>query len=383
MIIVQSDNNNCRFEIRVNDIPYTQHPIYVPCRIIKMPEISYNADNIESESICFPASVKVEFFLDTINLLYDTDIYTAEISLFANDEVLFVGIIDGEEIYYDPNINTYKLTFIDFSKEIAQKKYNELSPVSFWYGQSELIWFRDIVKACIKDNMEIDYTQIPNNYACAKVDNNTIQYKDMITYKSLWFDGSYETAFDILNKHLSSLGLISYIKGYKLVIKPKFQHSIKNIYKYRITEINYVDRYDYIVGDVKTGSGRQQIIDDLRLDPTKPPRKEISIKYEICGGRYPYNPGYTYVNYIAKIGNEYFFMDPNTFQIGNNVDAPWAVVHSFAKEILKKRREKISAYVYEKVEMFDHIRINNKDYIIISLSTTLNSNKYKITALSI
>jgi len=351
--------------------------------MIKLPEITYNADNVESESIFFPASLKVEFFLDTINLLYDTDIYTAEITLYENNEIIFVGKIDGEEIYYDPNINTYKITFVDYSKDIAQKKYNELSPVSFWYGQSELIWFSDIIRACIKSNMEIDYTQIPYNYAVAKVNNNVIPYKDMITYKLLWFDGSYETAFDILNKHLSSLGLISYIKGYKLVIKPKFQHSIKNIYKYRITEINYVDRYDYIVGDVKTGSGRQQIIDDLRLDPTKPPKKEITIKYEICGGRYPYNPGYTYVNYIAKIGNEYYFMDPNTFQIGNNVDAPWAVVHSFARERLKKRREKISAYVYEKVEMFDHIRINNKDYIIISLSTTLNSNKYKITALSI
>mgnify|MGYP001335045478 FL=1 len=383
MIIIQSDNNNCIFKIIVNDIPYSQLPIYKHCRMIKLPEITYNADNVESESIFFPASLKVEFFLDTINLLYDTDIYTAEITLYENNEIIFVGKIDGEEIYYDPNINTYKITFVDYSKDIAQKKYNELSPVSFWYGQSELIWFSDIIRACIKSNMEIDYTQIPYNYAVAKVNNNVIPYKDMITYKLLWFDGSYETAFDILNKHLSSLGLISYIKGYKLVIKPKFQHSIKNIYKYRITEINYVDRYDYIVGDVKTGSGRQQIIDDLRLDPTKPPKKEITIKYEICGGRYPYNPGYTYVNYIAKIGNEYYFMDPNTFQIGNNVDAPWAVVHSFARERLKKRREKISAYVYEKVEMFDHIRINNKDYIIISLSTTLNSNKYKITALSI
>lgn len=383
MIIIQSDNNNCMFKIIVNDIPYSQLPIYKHCRMIKLPEITYNADNVETESIFFPASLKVEFFLDTINLLYDTDIYTAEITLYENNEIIFVGKIDGEEIYYDPNINTYKITFVDYSKDIAQKKYNELSPVSFWYGQSELIWFSDIIRACIKSNMEIDYTQIPYNYAVAKVNNNVIPYKDMITYKLLWFDGSYETAFDILNKHLSSLGLISYIKGYKLVIKPKFQHSIKNIYKYRITEINYVDRYDYIVGDVKTGSGRQQIIDDLRLDPTKPPKKEITIKYEICGGRYPYNPGYTYVNYIAKIGNEYYFMDPNTFQIGNNVDAPWAVVHSFARERLKKRREKISAYVYEKVEMFDHIRINNKDYIIISLSTTLNSNKYKITALSI
>lgn len=383
MIIIQSDNNNCRFEIQVNDIPFSQMPVYVPCRMIKMPEISYNADNVESESIFFPASLKVEFFLDTINLLYDTDIYTAELTLYESDEIIFVGKIDGKEIYYDPNINTYKLTFVDYSKEIAQKKYNELSPVSFWYGQSELIWFRDIIKACIKSNMVIDYTQIPSDYAVAKVSNTIIQYKDMITYKSLWFDGSYETAFDIMNKHLSSLGLISYIKGYKLVIKPKFQVAIKNISRYRISEINYVDRYDYIVGDVKTGSGRQQIIDDLRLDPSKPAKKEITVKYEICGGRYPYNPGYTYVNYIAKISDDYYFMSPNTFQIGNNVDAPWAVVHSFARERLKKRREKINAYIYEKVEIFDHIRLGNKVYIIISLSTTLNSNKYKITALSI
>lgn len=366
------------------------------CKLINYPEIQYNLDDFDNESISFPSSLKIELHYNQ-NILQYLD-KNVNIAFYDNNELIFHGYLDINSIYFDPNLYIYKLTFLDIFISLKYLKYNQIPYDNYLY--EDKILFNDIITAIIKTvnlNAIVDL-QIQPYYIKAKTFYNylgnayEVGFARMLTFPNYYFCSEYENAAVIINSFLTSLGLLGYFKGNKLIIKERFPNSFRTIQNYRVNDITIISRYDYYKANVRTSSGRQNYIYDFRMNPSIEPLKPIENKYELCGGTEP-EGSLMWTNYYGLIppyvsGLGYETVDNiqhNSFY--NNYypfyAAPWYINSYLTANRLCCDRLKIKATIFEPIEIFDAISINYRNYLVTNIKKKASQNKYEITAISV
>lgn len=388
-----SDNNNYYFQINIPNLS-GDHNV----RFISKPEISYNTDNVDNESIFFPSTLKIEFHSDIENLYDYLNDENISIDLYDIFNKIFQGKIDIEETDCDKIFNTYALKFTDRSKELKNKKYDEFS---YFVGNENPVLLSVIIQNLTTSVGSIPIYSFPINYMDMRTlySYNGEPFRGVfsqlgISKAKYFFDGTYETAFDILKSLLLSLGLIGYFYGDDFIIKSRFSPWIKTLEPSDVgnVEISFTEKYDKFTADVRVGeTTRDQRYYIFQDNFWKPPLKPIEQKFELCGGE-TFSGGPSFNNvmvlvpyYVTGGSDEWVYGIGNSFRInGGSEKATWrAVADLTADRICKKRQKlKLNCYNYN-IEPFDVVFYDNKYYIVSELNREVLSLKSEIKCLSI
>jgi hypothetical protein len=397
-IILRSDENYYRFEITIPN--NTFYDDFVDVRFLDKPEISYNADYFDNESLFFPSNLKVKFFSDYNNLFNYFNNPQVRVDFYENNQLIFWGYLDIEETIYVPTTNEYTLTFIDYSKEISNKPFLQFGQ---YVNNNNPVLLTDIITTLISPctvvlRFNANYITFESSFYDSFSGNYYKGGFDKFgTFPSYFFDGTYKTAFDIIKNMLFSLGLLGFFEGNKLVIKPRFSFSNPLVCDELVDaeiENQIVKSYDYIIADVRTSTPgqRQQKIYDYRINILEEPKKQITHKFEIVGGTEPdgnlsFNNLFIYVPaYITGLGNDAFYIGRmNTFQLNSGIPGSvWGIIADTTANRLSQTRLKISGNMFHSdTHLFDIINYRNHNYIITSVRRKVGENLVKFTALSI
>ena len=363
----------------------------------KRVSISYGADNIDNESIFFPSNVKVEFHTteNILDYLYDPNV---NIYVYQSGDLIFFGYLDVEDINYSIAKNIYKLTFIDKSKALKSIPYDTIE----WGGlYNQIVYIEEILSRITN---EIDYDiellgantikAVTDTYEGANLYEAPFQYFG--TYPSYFFDGTYETLWDVLVAILSSFGLVGYFYADKFRVQPRFYGESTTIgldEQTPNTEVKFIGGYDFIECDIRTGSVGTRVTYnyDYRDDPSKDPLKKITYKYEVPGGEHPpagslvsFTNLYAYVpEYIAGLGNGHWCTIVNGVKInGATAQSCWRAVSSNVAMKVKLKRKKIRVTIFNtNFYLFDNITVLGIRYKIINLKNDIGMGKSVITGL--
>ncbi len=355
--------------------------------------ISYGADNIDNESIFFPSNVKVEFHTkeNILEYLYDPNI---SIAVYQNGNLRFIGLLDVEDINYSISKNIYKLTFIDKSKALKTIAFDTIE----WGGTyNNVVYIEEMLNRIVGEiGYGIELSGTNSVKAVDDVYDYEAPFQNFGTYPSYFFDGSYETLWDVLVAILSSFGLVGYFYADKFRVQPRFygESSVVDLELHTTsTEIQYIGGYDYIECDIRTGTGTRATFSyDYRDDPTKEPKKKITYKYEVPGGEHPqvgslvsFTNLYVFVPaYVAGLGNEGFQVSTNGVKINGSSAAQscWRAVSNSIATKIRMKRKKIRATIFStNYFLFDNITVLGVRYKIISLKIEMGLAKSVITGL--
>jgi len=403
MAFINSDNNGYRFEIWVNSGEVTFEN-YIT-RFTEAPEISYNADNFDNESLFFPSSLKLKFWSnvpDLLDYLGDPLVY---VLFYEGSDLIFRGKIDIEETLNPFNTKLYSLTFLDKSRELADVHYTQFSALNnnTIYSLVNMLCVAMGYTGAISNppgSYADDYLDMRfdvDNYFKAKSDFYVVNppgyyeggFDKMGTYGYYFFEGRYKTAFEIIRSVLHSCGLIGFFVDNKLVILPRFvENSPTVINRYDFdSELNIIADYDYITADVRTSSPGvyAQMIYDHRANSAIDPKKSITQKYELCGGLPPSGSYFMNVSIFVAPDNQWYYCRENSFQLnGGTAGAAWRILADAMDSRLSIKRKKLSTKIYStQVILFETIQVGGRDYIVSSISRKLGEQSRKVTALSV
>jgi len=360
-------------------------------------QLSIGADNYDNESVFYPSNIKIEFHTKTnlIHKLFNSEI---SINVFEDNNLVFVGYLDIEDINFEPHKNIYKLAFYDNSK-LKEMEYAEGS--SFLYTNS----IRTIpvlingILSSIGRTVETKYPTIITGITedILQDNSNYIATWDRFgTFSLNFFDGKYQTLWDCLKAILDSLGLISYFSANKLYVTPGFFfHEIINIessdYDISKTEISLVGGYDYVEILYRNdyypdGIG---IVFDHRKVPQKDPLKKITYNLGFPEVQDPSsnNPGDTVFDLYALGFDNLTWHDflPNAISINGELpEEYYLAVGKAIDQLIGKTRRKIKTTIFKTdLALFDNIQIDGVKYKIINIKKDLGTPKITVTGLEI
>ncbi len=391
-----SDNNDYYFEIYLPSGSSAQHHTY----FLERPSLEYKTGG-DNESIFFPGSLKLKFFSDYPGLfdkLYEDGVI---LTLYENNQAIFKGEIDIEEISYNPNSQEYEITVIDFSQKFKEMPYDTISE---YVGNTNITLITDILSRILSELGISLATPIGMNALTAESEyyepiSGSFLVKDFNSfgsYPSYFFDGYYKSLLDVLEGIASSFGFIGVFKGSQFEIRFRFSSSPTTIGKEKISydiEMTKISAYDYLVASVRDGSsiGRLESVKDLRTIHNVDPKKQITYNYEIPAGTLPNGNGFNnlYVflsDYEVGLGNGGWYnthMDAVDINSSGNKAALWKKIFDAAADRIGKSRTKITAEIFDKIGLYETITFNSVNYIVTEASREIGKSKTKITALEI
>ncbi len=284
------------------NLPDYSTDVYV--KTIKRPSISYGADNIDNESIFFPSNLKIEFHTNT-NLLPYLSNQNITINLYEDEELIFKGVIDPEDVNYSIKQNIYKLTFIDSKEALRKLNYDE--GASYLYslpGTARTI--ESLINGALYPvgcTVDIRNASLIQGTLWSDPGGDFVDIMDFTTSDTNFYNGEfYKSLWDCIKGLMDSLCMIGYFQSNKLIVTPRFVTALtKNIPIQKVAkqELMLVAPYDYVeyslyaMEGVPYGEGWRAFAFDYRLIPDKDPIKKITYKFGFPEIPNPnYNPDY-------------------------------------------------------------------------------------------
>ncbi|GAB4130511.1 MAG: hypothetical protein Fur0015_04400 [Ignavibacteriales bacterium] len=397
-MIITSEYNTVYFSLDIPNLSSMPFGETLIIKQIKKIDLSFGADNIDNESIFFPSSLKLEFWTNHPSMLlalYDSNV---KITVYENDQVVFIGYIDIEDINFDRQDNTYRLTFIDKSEKLKKIDYSYLGQ---FIGNQNVDYVTTLIDAIASVvDSTVNYYGIDNLQGKTAfydgVDYYVCSYLKFGTSPEYFFQGLYATLWDVLKAILDSFGLIGYFSGGTFNVYPRFFSSpiLVDNNLLRNQEITVIANYDYIIAQIRIDnlSGAVEKIYDHRVLVNKDPVKPVTYKFEVAGGDHPtYNNQISFTNlygyvdeYIAGLGNGHWSLINNGVRVNGGSFYPcWEAVARAIRDIITLPRLKVRAELYGlDIKLFDTIQIAGKNYKVINTKRSLGTNKISIIGLS-
>lgn len=397
-MIITSEYNTVYFSLDIPNLSSMPFGETLIIKQIKDIDLSFGADNIDNESIFFPSSLKLEFWTNHPSILlalYDSNV---KITVYEDDQVVFIGYIDIEDINFDQQDNTYRLTFVDKSEKLKKIDYNYLSQ---FVGNPYVEYITTLINEIVSVvGSTVNYYGIDNLQGKTAfydgVDYYVCSYLKFGTFPEYFFGGIYKTLWDVLKAILDSFGLIGYFSGGSFNVYPRFFSDpiLADNYLLNKREITIIGNYDYIVASIRVDnlSGAVEKIYDHRILVNKDPVKPVTYKFEVAGGNHPiYNNQISFTNlygyvdeYIAGLGNGHWSLINNGVQVNGGGFYPcWEAIARAINEIISLPRLKISTEIYSlDIKLFDTVQIGGKNYKVINTKRKLGRGLISIVGLS-
>ena len=374
----------CSIEIFLPEASEAPHTTLIADR----PEISYGADDIDNESVFFPGSCKIQLYSNFAGLfdyLYHRD---CRISVYENDEYVFTGYIDMEDIELSLSDGILSLTFVDNSRALKIIPVSELTELE---GHGNML-FQDIIQL-ILDRVDVDLQwDVPGSYIEAESEYTTVGGLERMGIPPfLMLTGSAGTALEVLNHLLISLGLIGYFTADKFVVKPRFT----TVSAIPLTpdnlgddaEISPVSDSDQIKFWVKEsdleGTWAPYIVSDTRLDPSQEAKNLLEYWIYFPGGwpsAYNYNP------IVLKDTDYEIFYQTTESSFSVNGSARSDLVQLFGGLIADRCavvRRKLKGSTRIRLGLFDILSHQGKNYVVTEIDRLIGEDMTDFHAISI